>query len=155
MRDEFLKYLGGQNKAKCADHKLCLIRSMKKVLNCSNCNTKLEYYVCPSFNCKSCICQTCFKDIRNDATEFLGVNNENQEDDNNSLSEESNNNEYEEYEDYDSNDDEGDGLEEPYLDGDYLLNGKSLVENFIFFSMMAFFCIHNKIKIIYILFTNI
>ena len=106
---------------------------MEKVSKCSHCNTKLEYYTCPSFSCKCCICQTCFKAIRDDTTEFLSVNDKYQEDDNNSVSEENNSNEYDEYEDYDSNDDEGDGLEEPYLDGDHLLNGKSFVENFIYF----------------------
>ena len=115
-RDEYLKYLGGQNKAKCSKHKLCLVRSIKKKIKCSNCSERYEYYRCPQLTCKSCICQTCLKAIDdNGPTQFFGeVQTQNRDNDDVHS--------HHFYSDDDSNDE--DTLEIPYdIDGDYLLNG--------------------------------
>ena len=115
-RDEYLKYLGGQNKAKCSKHELCLVRAIEKKIKCSNCDERYEYYRCPQLNCKSCICQTCLRAIDdNGPTQFFGegeTHNDNGNDENS----------HQIYYDEDSNDE--DTLEIPYdVDGDYQLNG--------------------------------
>lgn len=138
LREEYLRYLGGQSKAKCAYHDLCLVRSIEKKLKCSCSNgmNKFEFYRCPFLNCIACICQSCFKNIDdNGTTEFVnppgdntdtGNDNEVNDDDMSihieqigGIDENGESN----FED-DSNDE--DSLEEPYLfenDGDELLAG--------------------------------
>ena len=121
-RDEYLKYLGGQNKAKCSKHELCLVRAIEKKIKCSNFAERYEYYQCPQlickiFICKIFICQTCLKSIyKNGHTQFFGeVQTQNLDDDDDENS-------HHFYSDKDSNDE--DTLEIPYdIDGDYLLNG--------------------------------
>lgn len=70
IREEYIKYLGGQSRAKCSHHKdYCLVRSFDKSNKC-NCG-KYEYYRCPDLKCKICICYTCFNNLNEFETSYI------------------------------------------------------------------------------------
>ena len=67
LRNEFMRYIGGQIQVQCSEHKLSLIVNKSSMEKCymhlndrlECCNRKL-YYKCPTLGCKIGLCKRCY-----------------------------------------------------------------------------------------------
>ena len=72
MRDEFLRYIGGQSHVYCERHNIPLITSYNKDYRCCSqgCNRKVSC-CCPEITCKSRICKRCFDSLDENSRNYI------------------------------------------------------------------------------------
>ena len=122
-RNDFLKYMGGQNHVLCDEHRYPLITSYLSKSNCSidGCRNK-DYLCCPDIYCESAICKRCYDSLNKNESYLIRHGSmmiENAEDgddgEDNSSYESQVENEYDEY-DYDVDDGDDSNLDDSDCD---------------------------------------